>query len=188
MADFWCKRGHFNVDQANLFKELVNKYEPEYVLETGFCTGRSACSILTSATKLKKMISIDINFDYMKPEGRIYQKLLQDNFKNFSTIENTSTRILNDNFFKKEYPHGVDWFTVDGDHSYGGCLFDLRAIVNYINKNGIIIVDDYESGPPNGCSIPAVTKACDDFHKEHPYFERTKWNDKGKGFCIFRKL
>mgnify|MGYP003669201574 FL=1 len=74
---------------------MVKENDPEYILETGFCTGRSASCILTNAKKLKKMISIDINFDYIKPEGRIYRKLLEDNFENFLTIENSSTKILN---------------------------------------------------------------------------------------------
>ena len=187
MNEFWCKKGHFNLDQSNLFKEMVNEYKPEYVLETGFCTGRSASSILTNANKLKKMISIDINFDYINPEGRIYKKILEDNFENFYTIENSSRKILNDDFIKKEFPLGIDWVTIDGDHSYDGCLFDLRAVVSHINKNGIIIIDDYESGPPNGCSIPVVTNACNDFYKENQYLEQTKWNCKGKGFCIFKK-
>ena len=186
MNEFWCKKGHFNLDQAIFFKEMVMENDPEYILETGFCTGRSASVILTNAKKLKKMISIDINFDYMKPEGKIYKNKLKDNFENFSTIENTS-KILNNNFFKKEFPLGIDWFTVDGDHSYTGCLFDLKSVVNHINKNGIIIVDDYKSGPPNGCRIPDVTRACDDFYKENQFLQKTEWNCKGKGFCIFKK-
>lgn len=188
MNKFWCKKGHFNEDQSNLFKEMLDEYNPEYVLETGFCTGRSASSILTNAPNLKKMISIDINFDYIKPEGRIYKKMLEDNFINFSTIEMSSRHILNYDFLKKEFPHGLDWVTVDGDHSYDGCLFDLRAVVHHLNTNGIIVVDDYESGPPNGCSIPDVTRACNDFYKENQYLEKTKWNYKGKGFCIFKKI
>ena len=55
-----------------------------------------------------------------------------------------------------------------------------------MNKNGIIIIDDYKSGPPNGCSIPEVTKACDDFYKIHPELEKIEWNNKGKGFCVFK--
>jgi hypothetical protein len=55
----------------------------------------------------------------------------------------------------------------------------------HINKGGIIIVDDYKSGHPNGCSIPAVTKACDEFTKRHPNIRRNVWNNKGKGFCVF---
>ena len=184
--DFWCNRGHFNLDQAEYFKELVNKYQPQYVLETGFCTGRSASSVLVNTTNLKKMISIDINFDYIKPEGRIYQKLLLDNFKNFYTVEKASKYVLNDLFLKQQFPNGIDWATIDGDHSYNGCLFDLISIYEHMNKNGIIIIDDYKSGPPNGCSIPEVTKACDDFYKIHPELEKIEWNNKGKGFCVFK--
>ena len=41
--DFWCTtKEHFNVDQADFVKDLVKIHNPEYVLETGFCTGRSA--------------------------------------------------------------------------------------------------------------------------------------------------
>lgn len=188
MNEFWCNRGHFNLDQALFFQEMIKEIKPKYILETGFCTGRSSSVILTNAKTLEKMISIDINFDYLKPEGRIYKKKLEDNFKNFFTIENNSSRVLNDNFFRKEFPFGIDWFTVDGDHTYDGCLFDLTSAVNYINKNGIIIVDDYKSGPPNGCSIPSVTKACDDFHNKNQYLEKTEWYYKGKGFCIFKKI
>jgi predicted O-methyltransferase YrrM len=188
MNDFWCKKGHFNLDQAFLFKELVKENEPKYILETGFCTGRSASAILTNVQTLKKMISIDINFDYIKPEGRIYKNKLEDSFENFSTIENCSSKILSKDFFEKEFPFGIDWCTIDGDHSYKGCLFDLKSVVNYINKGGIIIVDDYKSSPPNGCSIPDVTRACDDFYKENQYLQKTEWNCKGKGFCIFKKI
>ena len=100
--NFGVKKGHFNLDQTSFFAEIVKELQPEYILETGFCTGRSASSILTISKNLKKIISIDINFDYIKPEGRIYKKKLEDNFENFTTIENNSREILNNNFFKKE--------------------------------------------------------------------------------------
>lgn len=188
MNEFWCEKGHFNLDQASFIKEIINETNPEYILETGFCTGRSASTILTSSKNVKKMISIDINFDYIKPHGRIFKSKLESNFENFYTIENSSSKILNDDFLKKEFPFGIDWFTVDGDHSYNGCLFDLKSVVNHINKNGIIIIDDYKSGPPNGYRIPEVTRACDDFYNQNQYLEKTEWNCKGKGFCIFKKL
>ena len=187
MNDFWCEKGHFNLDQAAFIKEMVEKHNPEYVLETGFCTGRSASAVLTNATKLKKMVSVDIDLDYKKPDGRIYQKKLQDAFPSFSTIETSSRELFNETFFKEEFPHGIDWFTVDGDHSYDGCLFDLTSVVDHMNKNGIIVIDDYKSGPPNGCVFKRVTKACDDFHEKNKYLEKAEWNCKGKGFCIFRK-
>ena len=94
--NFWCKKGHFNLDQAKFMKELVTMHQPEYALETGFCTGRSAFTVLSNSKALKKMISIDRNFDYVKPEGRVYQNLLREQFLNFSTIEKPSSSVFND--------------------------------------------------------------------------------------------
>lgn len=162
----------------------VKEINPSYVLETGFCTGRSTYSVLRNAKNLKKMISIDINFDYRK-EGREMRKILENNFSQLETIENSSKNILTKNFFSEKFPNGVDWFTIDGDHSYNGCLSDLENSFNYINKGGCIIIDDYKSGPPNGSHLPQVTKACDDFGKKHPELRKEVWNKKGKGFCYF---
>ena len=184
-SKFWCKRGHFNLDQANYVSELVKKFDPKFALETGFCTGRSTFTVLNSSKNLKKMISIDINFDYIRPEGRQMQSLLTSNFPVLTTIESCSRKIINEDFIKNNFPNGIDWFTIDGDHSYNGCLFDLESIYKYMNKGGIMIIDDYKSGPPNGCDIPQVTKACDDFYKNNPELTKDEWNCKGKGFCIF---
>ena len=115
MNSYWCEKGHFNLDQAEFIKELVQQSNPRYALETGFCTGRSTSVVLTNAKSLDKMISIDINFDYTKPEGRKYRKLLEDNFPCFSTIEKSSRIVLTDEFLTKEFPNGIDWFTVDGN-------------------------------------------------------------------------
>ena len=184
--NYWCKKGHLNIDQAEFIKQLLDEHKPEYALETGFATGRSASTVLTNCPSLHKLISIDINFNYIAPEGKIYQKLLEKNFPHFSCIEKSSQKALNDTLFREEFPNGIDWFMVDGDHSYNGCLFDLNATVTHMTKNGIILVDDYNSGPPNGCPIPAVSKACDDFYQAHPFLEKTEWNKDGKGFCVFK--
>lgn len=187
-SELWCKKGHFNKDQADFFMELSKTYKPKYILETGFCTGRSAYSLLKNGENIIKFISIDISFDYIKPEGRIMKDKLSAQFPMFKPIEGSSHTILNERFFMNEFPNGIDWFTVDGDHTYKGCLNDLNTVHKYINPNGIIIIDDYKSGPPNGCNLIDVTNACNDFHSKHPEFEKTEWNCEGKGFCIFKKI
>ena len=127
------------------------------MLETGFCTGRSAISVLSNADDLLKMISIDINFGITYP-GRKYRELLTTKFSKFSTIEKSSHDVLNKNFLDTEFPNGVDWFTVDGDHSYIGCLNDLESVHNHINKGGIVIIDDYKSGPPTAAQYLKLQK------------------------------
>ena len=51
--------------------------------------------------------------------------------------------------FLRKISKGVDWFTVD-DYSYRGCVNDIEKAMPYMNEGGIIIIDDYMSGPPNG--------------------------------------
>ena len=183
---FWCAKGHLNLDQANYIQELVKQIDPKSVLETGFCTGRSTYAVLSNANSLEKMISIDIDFNYIKPDGQHMRDLLTLRFPKLQTIEKSSKDVLTADFMRTEFPSGIDWATIDGDHTYSGCLFDLEAVYRYVNKGGLMIIDDYEAGPPNGTSIPEVTKACDDFHKSHPEISREKWNNRGKGFCVFR--
>tara|TARA_A100001201_G_C4093105_1_gene202816 strand:+ start:2618 stop:3193 length:576 start_codon:yes stop_codon:yes gene_type:complete len=186
--NFWPENGHLNLDQYNFIVSLLEKMEIEYVLETGFCTGRSALAVLNNFSNIKKMISIDIDFDYGGMGGRKMVQTLEENFDTFSAIESNSQKKLTPKFFDENYPEGIDYAFVDGDHTYSGCLFDLNRIVPHVNSGGLILIDDYKSGPPNGCNIPVVTKACDDFYEKNKnVVDKQEWNKEGKGFCIFTK-
>ena len=126
------------------------------------------------------MISIDIIF----VEDR--RELLEENFSSFEGIESDSKVVLTEDFFELNYPDGIDYCLVDGDHSYSGCFIDLVNIFPKMKKGGLILIDDYESGPPEGCNIPEVTNACDDFYEvKKENLSREKWNKDGKGFCLF---
>jgi predicted O-methyltransferase YrrM len=178
--EFWPENGHFNLNQYYYVKSLVEGRKIEYALETGFHTGRSALSILNNCEDLKTMVSIDIIF----VEER--RKLLEEKFANFRSIESDSKLVLTEDFFLTTYPEGINYCLVDGDHSYNGCLSDLELVLPHMKDGGLILIDDYESGPPDGCPIPEVTAACDDFYKENSEkLSREKWHKEGKGFCIF---
>ena len=177
---FWPEEGHSNLDQYYYVKSLLEGRNIQYALETGFHTGRSALSVLNNCPDLKTMISIDIIF----VEER--RKLLEEKFPSFRGIESDSRLALTEDFFQTNYPEGIDYCFVDGDHSYGGCLRDLRSVLPHMRVGGLIAIDDYESGPPNGCRIQQVIDACDDFHRENSHrLSKDKWNKLGKGFCIF---
>lgn len=187
LPKFWPDKGHLNIDQYNFVKSLLSGKKIEYALETGFATGRSALSVLNNCKKLKRMVSIDINFDYMQISREMLKKL-EAEFSVYSGVESDSRRALTPEFFEKNYPDGIDYCLVDGDHTYDGCLNDLTLILPHMKSGGTILIDDYKSGPPNGCSIPEVTRACDDFYdKNSSLIEKDEWNEKGKGFCIFVK-
>jgi len=188
--NLWAKSGHFNEDQFHLVYKLVQDLNPAYALETGFCTGRSSYAVLEAGkTSLKKMVSIDIDLDY-NTLGREYKDKLELHYRdnNFKVIEACSHDTLNATFFELNFPSGLDLAVIDGDHSYTGCLQDIFSVLPHINERGVIIIDDYKSGPPNGCTIKGgVNQACDFVHSTQPSLSKQEWNCKGKGFCIFTK-
>lgn len=187
-TDLWCRRGHLNHDQADKYAEICEQVKPRNVLETGFCTGRSAACVLHGSLKLERMISIDINLDYKAPHGRRMAALLKGKFPAWDVIENSSRIILSPEFFQREFPQGIDLATIDGDHTYDGCMFDLEAVAPYMTPHGVMVVDDYRSGPPNGTRIESVTRSVDDFLARHGSdFVGERWHKKGKGFCIIRR-
>src|ERR1700722_4236038 len=177
----WCSRGHFNKDQADKYESICNCVEPKYALEIGFCTGRSAaCVLYYAARSLIKMISIEKDLDYSK-YGRSMAALLTTKFCHFSIAEQSSGEILNNAFFSKEFSKGLDIVTIDGDHSYEQSLFDLTAVAPFLNENGVIIVDDYLSGPPNGIYLQGVNDSVNYFLSlQKTSFQFETWNVFGK--------
>ena len=184
----WCQRGHFNNHQADKFRELLAATKPRYALEIGFCTGRSAACVLHHATpRLRKLVSIDIDLDY-KPQGRLMAEQLQQSFPQLRVIEGNSRKVLTEEFFSENFPKGVDFALVDGDHTYQGCTADLMAVSRHLRDGGVIVIDDYGSGPPHGVHIEAVDRSVNDFiSNSGQVFSMEKWNNFGKGFCILRK-
>jgi predicted O-methyltransferase YrrM len=181
---YWWHDGHFNENQRNFFIDFLEKNKPKNVLEIGFATGRSCVTSLVS-TELVKLISVDINLDYM--EAREHANFLTEEFKNLKIIEGDSKKIINSNFFKEEFPDGVDFVFVDGGHTYEDAYSDIVNCYDYINKDGYMIVDDYYSGYPDGCSIVDVNNAVDNFVNERK-LQIEKWNKNGKGFAIIKKI
>ena len=183
---------HFSLEQRDLFIEYFIKNKPEFILETGFATGTSALTMCYASRVINgserfpvKAISVALQEGGYKAKGVKTQKFLEENF-NFKLIEGRSTEVLNDDFFKTNYPKGVDFFFVDGGHSYSDCLFDMKAGAPFINKRGYLVVDDYHS---KMCPMPELDKAVDKFHEDYG----AEWDKKfiqsadGKGTCFFRK-
>ncbi len=167
-TDLWCPVGHFNVDQADKYRELCAALLPQTAIEIGFGTGRSAaCVLYHTVGHLRKMVSIEQDLDFLSPKGRVMARRLEDRYPTFRVIEGWSRDVLTPEFVRREFPDGIDLATIDGDHTYEGCAFDLGAIVAWLNDGAMMIVDDYRSGPPNGVAFPEVTKCVDDFLDRH---------------------
>lgn len=183
IKSLWWHNGHLNESQRDFLIDLLTQHKPQFCIETGFATGRSSVTTLITAQP-KKLISIDVNLDYMG--ARSHAEFLTKEFTNFKVIENDSSQVLNEAFFNEQFPEGIDYAFVDGSHTYNGAITDMRAIFKYLRPGAIMIVDDFRSGPPDGCSIPDVDRAVNDFSVEAST-PIEAWNSNGKGFAIFRK-
>lgn len=182
ISNLWFHKGHLNEDQRNFLIDIVSQLKPQYCLETGFASGRSCITVYFTAQPIK-MISVDANLDYING-ARNHSEIILSQAPNLILIEENSTKL---DFVKLKQDHfdnnHLDFAFVDGSHSYEGCYTDLTNILKIAKKGTMIIVDDYESGPPNGCSIISVNKAVDDFVKSNK-LSMEKWYCKGKGFAI----
>ena len=76
-----------------------------------------------------------------------------------------------------EYLPASDLIYVDGDHSFNGCLADLRLAAK---SSGHILVDDVDS-------IADVRQACDTFAREHPDFRRHYIDNHLTGWVLFER-
>lgn len=188
-TDDWCPVGHFNPDQADFYAEVLGQLRPTTAVEVGFGTGRSAASVLHAADgSLRKMVSIEQNLDFISPLGRPMAARLADRFQGFRVIEGWSRDVLVDGFLASVFPDGIDFATVDGEHDFAGCTFDLTAVAPHICVGGMIAVDDYRSGPPNGVAFPEVDRAVDEFRDRHrTTFDARVWHAAGKGMCLFTR-
>jgi len=180
---YWWHDGHFNEYQRDFFIEILEKIKPKYILEIGFASGRSCSTCLSWANPIK-MISIDIDLDYMG--ARNHADLMMKDFNNLKIIEGDSKILITKDFLEGEFPTGLDFIFVDGGHSYNDAYSDMENTFNHLSENGVMIIDDYYSGSPDGCSIKDVDNAVDDFVKKNN-LNFTKWNNNGKGFCIIKK-
>lgn len=183
IKSLWWHEGHLNESQRDFLIDLLTQHKPQFCIETGFATGRSSVTTLIAAQP-KKLVSIDVNLDYMG--ARSHAESLIKEFTNFNVIENDSSQVLNESFFNDQFPEGIDYAFVDGSHTYSGAISDMRSIFKYLKSGAIMVVDDYRSGPPDGCSIPDVNRAVDDFSVESST-SIEPWYSNGKGFAIFRK-
>jgi hypothetical protein len=71
----------------------------------------------------------------------------------------------------------ADLVYVDGDHSYLGCLSDLRLAALSADR---ILVDDYDN-------FPNVRQACEMFVREHPAFEFRHIDNRLTGFLLLQR-
>lgn len=87
-----------------------------------------------------------------------YDKIYHAVVKRFQDQAVTIHRVSSSEFFQS-FDQQVDWVYVDGDHSFQGCLADLRGCLRIVRPGGQILGDDYTNKP-------GVRQAVDTFVNE----------------------
>ncbi len=111
---------------------ILKSIQGKNYLEIGVATGRSFIPI-----KAKRKIAVD----------PVFKKPLTIKFLSFFFAKkNFYFQMTSDDFFKHKSQilnrHGIDVSLIDGLHTYEQSLKDCNNCLNYLTKNGVIIVHD----------------------------------------------
>jgi hypothetical protein len=152
-------------------KDLINQYELISYLEIGCDQGYTLCSIASELPDISGIDLIGIDIDNSRCEAA---RLNASQFKNVEIVNTTSDK-NNDGLLSWNY----DVILIDGDHSYEGCLKDIKAIMANNSVECVVFFHDY--GLANQEGVRRVVQ--DLFSANEIKFcgEEKDWNELGAG-------
>lgn len=121
---------------------IVRQVNPQYILETGFGSGRTGATIIQSCRKLPilKFVNCEQNYSLQYPVSNTFRDYFKAMCPYYKTFESRSFELLRTSFLKTEFPNGINWFTVDGSPTYEGCLCELISVLNHMTVGSVIYV------------------------------------------------
>jgi len=183
---YWKKTSLKKKEDAHFFLDHIKKFKPRNFLEIGVfhgVTSRNVCELLYllhgnnfKFTGIDLFLNdTDISKDEYPPKTKFsnplkniyYQylikldpyslqsvlKLLKKFRKNVNIIKGNSNQILKEINLKH-----IDYVFLDGGHKYETIKQDLDNLTHIIDRNGLILCDDY-----NLSYAPGVKKAIDEY-------------------------
>jgi hypothetical protein len=124
------------MDRLDILQEIVNRQKARTYLEIGVKKGKVFLNI-----KARKKIAVDTHFKIdMKRKIKSY-------FKNITNIFNEYYEMTSDDFFE-QHPdlfaksNGLDVAFIDGLHTYKQSLRDVQNCLDFLNKDGVIVMHD----------------------------------------------
>ena len=183
---YWRKTSLKNEQDAYTFLNHVNNIRPKNFLEIGVFHGVTARNVCDLLFKIHgndfQFTGIDlfekigrVSKDELAPKTKFNNplkslyykyivkldpytiesvyKLLKKYKNNINIIKGDSNKVLKEISLEK-----IDYVFLDGGHKYETVRSDLNNLIDVINKNGIILCDDY-----NLTYAPGVKKAIDEY-------------------------
>ena len=140
---------------------LVKDLNPKNILEIGFNAGHSACCFLNAAPKAK-MVTFDICQHGTEKDA---EKVLKKYF-DITLIQGDSIETV-PQYFDDNPINTFDLVFIDGWHSGEHPVKDTVNTMDSVNKNGILIIDDYDCDTVHHCdNIDFVSKGFKDIDIE----------------------
>jgi predicted O-methyltransferase YrrM len=150
------------VRYKNLFKE-INDNKSRVILEIGTWDGVHSCQMIEAAKANHDKVvyyGFDV-FENISPEIRnkeLHVKTVQNSKQVESKLKNTGAEIhLHVGYTSETLPNfqpkeDVDFIYIDGGHSLDTIQNDWDCVKNFMNKDTVVIFDDYYDGDiEKGC-------------------------------------
>jgi len=144
--------GHISPEQGEFLFYFVRLIRAQFVVETGFCVGHSACIVMLAQQSVgiePQMLSIDIcRYDETKQAA---QKL-KARFPGLKFVEGDTKDVLSSavrRHLRRNEHLRLDLGMIDGGHDMQTALHDFEILLSYLRPGGHLWPDDFEKRLPN---------------------------------------
>jgi predicted O-methyltransferase YrrM len=153
---------------------LCNLFNISNYVEIGVHNGSSLSYVVSNDKNIKTCIGIDLfenTFGHYLKDNITYNNTLNNIKKNNKNNEivlikgNSQKKETINNLIKILNNNKIDLLFIDGDHTYEGVKKDFINYENLVNKNGFIVLDDYEP------KYPGILKFVEEYIKKNKNYE-----------------
>ncbi len=151
----------------------MERYNCNAICEIGISRGRNFSLMIEHGPELAVAIDLwQADGTYSRNDGGYSQEQLDEQYDNFKSamVDKPFVEIFRGYSIKVAELFPDDYFDfiyVDGDHSYKGCLGDIKAWYPKMKPGMVLVGDDYwEYRTKTGFQFQVI-EAVDDFAKEH---------------------
>lgn len=124
------------MNRLTVLQKIIDSINAKYYLEIGVETG---IIILNLNVRFKHGVDPDFKIPNLIIQENKY---FYDNKKNVVNLYPLKSSEFFDNVALTSLYNGLDIVFIDGLHTYKQCLDDIKNSLNFLNKNGFIVVHD----------------------------------------------